>query len=142
MNLGDRLLRPVWVYGACLTLALTAAYLSWTAEPEDAGVDEVVVVEIDRKDLESVTYKSEALAVTVTPRTDEHGDYLWVDTDRTVTPPNKPATVGRHPPASAPAASGIWKKTPLVFARPTLARIIPREMRFRNKLSVRICLRH
>ncbi len=103
------MIRPVVVvYGVLLSMARVASYLSGTAKTDGAGgQDEVVVLDIEREDLEQVRYESDALAVTIIPRSDDAGEYLWVTTDRVVTKPHpKKADPHRKPVPDGPDTDG------------------------------------
>ncbi len=105
--------KTVAIYSALLVVALLAAYLSWTAEeePEVDSRNKVVLVDKTAEELESITYEEDGFSVTLEPRKDAHGEYVWADTKRLKTPePAKDPSSNPHdhdagvPDEPAPAA--------------------------------------
>ena len=93
-------MRSVTIHAVLLAVALVGAYVVWTEEPEDpAAATAVTLLDVAADDVQSVRYDAEKLHVTITPRSDEHGAYAWVEVDRTIEraappEPNKPAEPG------------------------------------------------
>lgn len=91
--------KTVAIYGVALVVALVGAYLSWTGDSDDESESDrgVTIVAADRDELESVTYEEESLEVTLEPREDEAGTYVWARTERTKrAAPKRPASSKPH----------------------------------------------
>ncbi len=84
--------RTVAIYGVLLVASLIGAYLSWTHEAEDQDRG-VVLFDIEPEELASLTYtEGEKFEIRLEPRSDEYGDYVWVQSTRTEAkkPPRNP----------------------------------------------------
>lgn len=72
-------MRQVIIYATLLVVLLCGAYLKWTAEPAPDSEDGVVLLAGEPDDITSVSWKSEDAEVLLTRKSDDHGDYLWVE---------------------------------------------------------------
>jgi hypothetical protein len=95
------------VYGGLLAVLLGVSWARWTAEPALELDGKVVMVAGEPDDLLSVTWHSENRdKAVITKKSDEHGDYYWVDYTRwTEVKPAKPAPKPPEPDED-PAAEG------------------------------------
>jgi hypothetical protein len=75
-------------YAVALSLALVGAYQTWTHEGDPDLSDATVILDADRDALERVTFDSPTVVLTLEPREDERGAFVW----GVVTP--KPAEEG------------------------------------------------
>ncbi len=73
--------RGIWVYGGLLVALLLGAWLRWTGVlgSEEEPTDGVVVLRAEAADIELVTYHDEKADVRIERKSDEFGDYAWVD---------------------------------------------------------------
>jgi hypothetical protein len=94
------------VYGGLLAVLLGVSWARWTAEPALELDGKVVMVAGEPDDLLSVTWRSENRdEAVITKKSDEHGDYYWVDYTRwTEVKPAKPAP--KPPSADGEGAEG------------------------------------
>jgi hypothetical protein len=75
-------IRGVIVYAVLFIAALIGAYVSWTHEPAEERAEGVVLVDAEPSQVSRITYESEDIDVTLEPREDDLGEYLWVSTTR------------------------------------------------------------
>ncbi len=90
-------MRSVTIHAVLLAVALVGAYLVWTEAPEDpAAATAVTLLDVEAEDVQAVRYDAEKLHVVLTPKTDDHGHYAWVEVDRTIerAAPPKPKAAG------------------------------------------------
>lgn len=66
-------------YAVALSLALIGAYQTWTHEGDPDLSDATVILDVDRDELERVTFESPAAVLTLEPREDARGAYVWGD---------------------------------------------------------------
>jgi hypothetical protein len=93
-------IRAVIVYAVLFVAALIGAYASWTHEPEAEKAEGVVLVDAEPAEIARIAYESEGIDVTLEPREDELGEYLWVSTTRRRTrPPANPHAAPSEPPS-------------------------------------------
>lgn len=64
-------------YAVALSLALLGAYQTWTHEGDPDLSGATVILDVDRDALASVTFDSPSLTLTLEPREDERGAYVW-----------------------------------------------------------------
>ncbi len=83
-------MRNVVVLSVSLVVALTAAYMTWTREEEEVSDEAVAVFDAREGDVSKVAYTSEKVDVVIEKRTDERGDYYWVDSTERKVKPKKP----------------------------------------------------
>lgn len=87
--------RSVIVYALLFVIAMAGAYVSWTSEPEDERADGVVVIDAKPEDIASVRFESKEVVATLEVKKDELGQYVWVETERTI---DKSKPVDPHAP--------------------------------------------
>lgn len=64
-------------YAVTLSLALVGAYQTWTHEGDPDLSDATVILDVDRDDLESVTFETPTSTLVLEPREDDLGPYVW-----------------------------------------------------------------
>lgn len=64
-------------YAVALSLALLGAYQTWTHEGDPDLSDATVILDVDRDELERVTFDSPSVTLTLEPREDPRGVYVW-----------------------------------------------------------------
>lgn len=74
--------RDVSVYAILFVTALIGAYASWTHEPAEEKAEGVVLIDAKPGEVARIAYESEDIDVTLEPREDDLGEYLWVSTTR------------------------------------------------------------
>ena len=74
-------MRDVIVLSVVLGLSMVASYVSWTSEDVVIDDEAVVVFSADPADIQALKWESEELTATVTRKSDDKGDYLWVETE-------------------------------------------------------------
>jgi len=98
-------MRQVIVLSATLGLALLGSYLTWTDTTEEVDDKTVVVVRGEVDALKKIVWDGED-TITLSTRSDDKGDYLWVELiDRTktpVAPPQPPADEAEEPDQEEP----------------------------------------
>ncbi len=105
MKAKPRSAAPITVHALLTTLALVAAYFTWTRDRAQVQSEWVVALDINKRDIGSLVYEDEKRTVTLERRTNSDGDaYAWVKVlSRSKLPVRPPAA----PPAAAmPAAPG------------------------------------
>ena len=71
----------IMILSGVLLASLVASYLTWTADEADGSDDsEVTVYVAAESDLQKLTHASDDLDVTVERRSDDRGEYIWVET--------------------------------------------------------------
>ncbi len=70
--------RSVYVYAGLTVLALIGAYFSWTHQPSAEADEGVVIAPIDAGQVTQVTYTAGGEKVTLEPKEDGYGKYVWV----------------------------------------------------------------
>ena len=103
--------RTIIIYAVLLSAALLASYLSWSGALGDApttgdaaaGADLTTILDLDEGAIEAISYEGEDLELTLWPRHDERGDYVWVEATRTITKrvPKKEQPAPPEPPRDA-----------------------------------------
>lgn len=89
--------RTVVIYSSLLAVALVAAYLSWTHEPDERRAAGVVLLDIELDDIQTVSYSTgEDFEITLNPRKDDYGEYVWVAAERTEEPRSSAQTSPHH----------------------------------------------
>lgn len=106
--------RGVLVYAGLLVLALGGAYVAWTHEDERDLSESVVVLDAEADDITSITYETDRFTLTLVPKEDEFGTYLWgetkpkaeaADEEKEKTEPEMPDPHGAPPPPKIEAAA-------------------------------------
>lgn len=64
-------------YAVALSLALLGAYQTWTHEGDPDLSEGTVILDVDRDELERITFESPSAALVLEPREDERGPYVW-----------------------------------------------------------------
>ena len=64
-------------YAVALSLALVGAYQTWTHEGDPDLSDATVILDVDRDELEVVTFDSPTATLVLEPREDDRGAYVW-----------------------------------------------------------------
>ena len=72
-------MRQVIGLSVVLALSLVGSYLSWTSDEEVIDDDAVVVVQHTAKELTSLEWDSEDSTTVISRRSDDLGDYLWIE---------------------------------------------------------------
>jgi hypothetical protein len=72
-----------------LVVALTAAYLTWTKDPEEVSAEAVAIWDTREGEVTRLAYHTDKIDVVVDRRTDAAGDYFWVDSTETKIKPKK-----------------------------------------------------
>ena len=78
----------VFVYAGLLMVALIAAYLTWTHEPP-GGKGDVVVIDLEPPQLQSVVYEEPEHRVQVSRREGGDDGICWGDTRKLKDPPRE-----------------------------------------------------
>lgn len=73
------MIRSVWVYGVLLVVSLGVAWVRWTAPAEPNTGDKVTVLYGDAKEIDRIYWKTKDDETVIERKTDDHGDYLWVE---------------------------------------------------------------
>jgi len=107
------MIRSVLMYGGLLTLTLGVAWVRWTAEPEPDLDGQIVLLQGDAEDIETITWKTEDSESVIEQKSDERGSYLWVNHTKwteqkpVALPEEAPAEGGEEAPAEdAPVEAG------------------------------------
>ena len=97
-------MKQVIGWSIALTVAMVGSYLTWTDDSEPPAVEGVAVYRASPSELGSVTWASEKTTVTLTKRSDDLGDYYWIDSleVRTITRPVEPAEPDESAPEDPP----------------------------------------
>ncbi len=75
-------MREVIVLSVALGLSLVAAYATWTSEEEVIDDEAVVVYRASPKALSSISWEGEETSAVITRKSDDKGEYLWIETER------------------------------------------------------------
>ena len=92
------MIRSTQFFAALLLIALTTAWVEWTAEDPVDLDGKVVIFEGDSKDVSSVRWVGEDTETTITRKTDTKGEFFWVDytrwTEKKAPVADKPSDTG------------------------------------------------
>ncbi|MFT4626770.1 MAG: hypothetical protein ACI8PZ_005448 [Myxococcota bacterium] len=97
------------VLSTVLLASLVASYVTWTAEPDSAAQDSdgVAMYVAGEADLQKIAFTSDELDVTIERRTDDRGEYVWVEAVERKQVPVEPDPPAKDAPAEdEPAAEG------------------------------------
>lgn len=99
---GQQGLSPVYAHALLATLAVGFAYQTWTRDRTQTQTDSVVVLDVAKKEVSSLTYEDETKQVVVSRKTGADGEpYAWLMTrTKSKVPVNPPA-----PPPPAPVVA-------------------------------------
>ena len=107
------MIRSVLMYGGLLTLTLGVAWVRWTAEPAPDLDGQIVLLQGDAEDIETIIWKTEDSESVIEQKSDERGSYLWVNHTKwteqkpVALPEEAPAEDGEAAPVEdAPAEAG------------------------------------
>ena len=102
---GQQGLSPVYVHALLATLAVGFAYQTWTRDRTQTQTDSVVVLDVAKKEVSSLTYEDETKQVVVQRKIGADGEpYAWLMTrTKTKVPVNPPAPPVPAQPAAPPA---------------------------------------
>ncbi len=97
-------MKQVATLSVALVAALVGSYLAWTDDGETVDATEVPLYSATEAELEQIHWNTETKDVIVSKRSDERGDYWWIETIERVVPstPDEPeappeAPVGEQP---------------------------------------------
>ncbi|MBX2803912.1 MAG: DUF4340 domain-containing protein [Myxococcales bacterium] len=80
-------MRQVIMLSVCLALTMLWSYFIWTDESEELGDSTTFVYSGSERNIESISWDSEDSTTVISRRSDDKGDYLWVEsTTRKKTP--------------------------------------------------------
>ena len=103
--------RSVLMYGGLLTLTLGVAWMRWVAEPEPDLDGQIVLLQGDAEDIETIIWKTEDSESVIEQKSDERGSYLWVN--HTKWTEQKPVVLPEDTPAEdAPAEDAPAEDAP------------------------------
>ncbi len=96
--------RSILIHGALLTVALGLSYSTWSSEEVQETEEGAVIVDAEPGDLTEVRFESEDQRLVMTFKSDDHGDFIWVENvdvkkKKTPPPPAPPAEGEEEPPA-------------------------------------------
>jgi hypothetical protein len=72
-------MKQVIGFGVALAAALVGSYLTWTDDSEPVAVEGVPVYRTTPSELQSVAWASDSVDVTLSKRSDDKGDYHWLE---------------------------------------------------------------
>lgn len=96
----QRGISTVAVHAGLAGLGLLLAFTTWTRDRSQVQTDQVVALDFNKRDVESLRYEDENRTVAVERRSAEGSEHTWV----TVTSRQKQLITNPLPPAGAPAA--------------------------------------
>ncbi|MFT5685455.1 MAG: hypothetical protein ACI8RZ_006406, partial [Myxococcota bacterium] len=73
------MIRSVLIYGGLLTLTLGVAWMRWTAEPEQDLEGQIVLLQGDAEDIQTIIWRTDDSESIIEQRSDAQGSYLWVN---------------------------------------------------------------
>jgi hypothetical protein len=79
-------MKQVIVLSLALSAALVGSYLTWTDDSEEIDEGRTAVYPASGAELERIAWKTETRDVSVTKRSDERGEYYWIDSTERVVP--------------------------------------------------------
>ena len=107
------MMRATLTYAVLLATALTFSWLEWTSEEEIDLEGRVVVLNGDLDAISAVRWSGEETEATITRRSDDRGDYLWVEytrwTERKVTSSADDAGAADEPETERIAKNSVFK---------------------------------
>ena len=90
--------RSILIHGALLTVALGLSYSKWSSEEVQESEEGAVIVDAEPGDLSEVRFESEEQRLVMTFKSDDHGDFIWVE--------NVDVKTKKAPPPPTPPAEG------------------------------------
>ena len=107
------MMRATLTYAVLLATALTFSWLEWTSEEEIDLEGRVVVLNGDLDAISAVRWSGEETEATITRRSDDRGDYLWVEytrwTERKVTSSADDTGAADEPETERIAKNSVFK---------------------------------
>lgn len=80
------MMKQVAALSVALVAALIGSYVAWTDDGETLDAEEVPLYSASVEDLEKVRWNTPTKDITVTKRSDEQGDYYWIESVERVVP--------------------------------------------------------
>ena len=95
-------MRQIAVLSGLLAVALGASYMTWTAEDSgEQDAESIVLLQADKADLVRLNWKTDTVNAAISNRSDQQGEYLWVEVTSEIEVPVEPAAEPDEPPEEA-----------------------------------------
>ena len=95
-------MRQIAVLSGLLAVALGASYMTWTAEDSgEQDAESIVLLQADKADLVRLNWKTDTVNAAISNRSDQQGEYLWVEVTSEIEVPVEPAAEPDEPTEEA-----------------------------------------